>query len=63
MGKPRSRACQTEPDPKHHAFQRMSENFYTQLGSERDLMTALKKSVFESCTLFYLASKVARKKR
>ena len=63
-GQPRSRACQTEPDdPQYYAYRRMSEDFYARLGSERDLMAALKKSVHESCVLFHLAMQLARKKR
>ena len=56
--RPRSQACQTEPDPKHHAFQRMSEEFYTRLGTERNLISTLKKTVFESHVLFYLVAKM-----
>ena len=55
-GKPRNVYCQTE-EVESFAFQKMSERFYKQLGSRRDLMTALKRSMFESYTLFYLAQR------
>lgn len=61
LGKPRSRACQTET-LSEHAFQRMAFDFYSRLGSQNDLNSALKKSIFETCTLFYLAAKLERKK-
>ena len=59
IGQPKSRGCQTDPRP---AFERMSENFYSQLESPDDLMSKLKKSLFEAYSLFYIAKKMAMKK-
>ena len=50
----RSVSIQTDRNP----FLKMSDDFYAKLGSNRSLMTALHKSMFEAFTLYYLAAKV-----
>ena len=53
-----SRACQTDQDG---GFYKMTNEFYAKLGNRKDLMSTMRKSMFETYALFYIATQIQKR--